>query len=120
MGAGLAAQTAAIVPGLRSEYRRALRNHELGIGKPYLSKKRQVILFATKEHWHAPSKLVYIREGMQGFASLLRAETVSSVAIPALGCGLGQLRVADVAPIIFDTLQQFPEIRFVLYGFHSL
>ncbi len=50
-----------------------------------------VICVATKDHWRHPSKLEWIRSGLASLGVLLEVEGIASVAIPALGCGLGGL-----------------------------
>lgn len=59
----------------------------------------------TKDHWRDPSRLEWVTEIIDGVGSYVRhqnAEYVmpTSIAIPALGCGLGGLDWADVLPIM--------------------
>ena len=50
-----------------------------------------VINFPTKEHWRQPSQLGWVVGGLEDLARVLRDQGIRSVAIPALGCGLGGL-----------------------------
>lgn len=65
-----------------------------------------VIDFPTKTDWREPSSLELIETGLQALGNwLLQAPNVKSIAIPALGCGLGGLQWNDVYPL----LRQFRE-----------
>ena len=55
------------------------------------SNPQWVINFATKDHWRDPSKIEYIERGLADLRRAILALELTSVAIPALGCGLGQL-----------------------------
>jgi O-acetyl-ADP-ribose deacetylase (regulator of RNase III) len=63
-----------------------------------------VIDFPTKNHWKDPSKIEYISEGMDDLVFKIPQYDIKSIAIPALGCGLGGLDWKEVRPIIVDRL----------------
>ena len=67
---------------------------------------RAIFNFPTKKHWKEESKLLYIESGMKSLVTKLRIHKIQSIAIPALGCGLGGLDWADVQPIIYGELIQ--------------
>ncbi len=57
--------------------------------------------FPTKVDWREPSNLELIETGLQALQHwLLRHHEVKSIAVPALGCGLGGLRWEDVYPLL--------------------
>ena len=58
------------------------------------------MLFATKRKWRDNSRLEDIEGGLSWFRDNFKAEGVHSVALPALGCGLGGLNWADVGPLM--------------------
>jgi hypothetical protein len=58
------------------------------------------LLFATKRRWQENSRLDDIEGGLAWFRDHFSAEGVQSVALPALGCGLGALDWADVGPLM--------------------
>lgn len=66
---------------------------------------RMVIHFPTKSRWRDPSRISFVRLGMHSLAGVI--ENVDSVAIPALGCGLGGLRWEDVRPVIVEGLRGY-------------
>jgi O-acetyl-ADP-ribose deacetylase (regulator of RNase III) len=57
-------------------------------------------LFATKRKWRDDSRLDDIEAGLAWFRKNFEAEGVRSIALPALGCGLGNLDWADVGPLM--------------------
>jgi len=58
------------------------------------------LLFATKRKWRENSRIEDIEGGLAWFRGHFKAEGVQSLAIPALGCGLGGLDWATVGPIM--------------------
>lgn len=58
------------------------------------------MLFATKRKWRDKSRLDDIEAGLKWFRENHRAEGVRSLAIPALGCGLGGLEWCVVGPLM--------------------
>lgn len=55
---------------------------------------------ATKRHWSDPSQLEWIKDGAAAILSIATVEDVGSVAVPALGCGLGGLHWSAVEPVL--------------------
>lgn len=130
MGAGLAKQVKPILkrkPGMRlahtaptgwAEYLQACNTNEdfkacraVVRYEHYDDKFGAVFIFlATKQDWRNPSKLEWVVAGLKSLAQMLEAETsrwqpeTRTVAIPALGCGLGGLCWGDVEQAIEDEL----------------
>lgn len=69
--------------------------------------------FPTKQHWRDESKLEDIQSGMIALCDAIKNNYIRSIAIPALGCGLGGLNWNDVKPIIIDTLNSKIDIEAV-------
>lgn len=72
-----------------------------------LSKRQHIVFLPTKNHWKNPSKYEYVRKGLSSLRRLLEKEgvqSVESIAIPALGCGLGGLKWELVREIILEEL----------------
>lgn len=95
MGAGLALQFRKRVPGLLQAYQTACESGELSTSKVWVFKPYgvdfQVLCLASKEHWRKPSKLSYIEDSLHDLANRYEALGIESLAIPPVGCGLGQL-----------------------------
>ena len=59
-----------------------------------------IINLPTKDHWREKASLMLIEEGLYNLMEAVRRHAISSVAIPALGCGLGCLEWSEVEPLI--------------------
>ena len=53
---------------------------------------KTIINFPTKAHWKDASKIEYIAEGLIALKHKIAELNLASVALPALGCGLGGLK----------------------------
>jgi len=105
MGAGLAKEFRERFPEAYEDYRRACERHELVPGTLHdywLPDGRRIINFPTKTLWRSPSRLAYITAGLPVLADFVRMNAIPSIAIPALGCGLGGLSWHVVKPRIED------------------
>jgi O-acetyl-ADP-ribose deacetylase (regulator of RNase III) len=69
------------------------------------SEDQYIIFFPTKRHWKHDSKYAYIEEGMVALRQEIIDKDIKSIAIPALGCGLGGLVFDDVKDIIYQHLK---------------
>ena len=121
MGKGLASRAKYQFPDVYVYYQDACRSKRLTATKPCIYKReaslddeladlekplktpnavKWFMLFATKRKWRENSRLEDIEGGLSWFQDRFREEGVQSVALPALGCGLGGLDWADVGPLM--------------------
>ena len=109
MGAGLALQFTINYPQMFLEYKKACQQGELQIGKMQfisvlndrvMGGHQWVVNFPTKIHWRDKSQLHYISMGLFALVKNLTERNIRSVAIPAIGCGCGQLVWRDVKSLI--------------------
>jgi O-acetyl-ADP-ribose deacetylase (regulator of RNase III) len=127
MGKGLASRAKYQFPDVYVVYQDACRQKTLQMGKPFLYKReasfdeeladesgtleipnavKWFLLFATKRHWRENSDLAGIEEGLKWVVQNYKREGITSLAMPALGCGLGNLAWEDVGPIMCQYLSQ--------------
>ncbi len=109
MGKGLALQFKKMFPDMYLDYQQRCNNNEVKPGQPYIYKgliSPYIINFPTKDHWRSVSQLQDIEKGMEYIVNHYRDWGISSIAIPPLGCGNGQLEWKVVGPIIFYYLKQ--------------
>ncbi|MBT0768356.1 macro domain-containing protein [Kineosporia sp. J2-2] len=109
MGRGLALQFRQAWPAMYADYRQACRNGEVTIGIMHVwatghEQPRYLINFPTKRHWRSPSRLPDIQAGLSDLAATVSDLALTSIAIPALGCGLGGLPWPDVEAAIRHTM----------------
>lgn len=115
MGKGIALAFRETFPHNYREYRKACATGQLAPGKllavwdesPGIGRKL-IVNFPTKTDWRLPSKYEYVESGLQALAALIEAEQIESIAIPALGCGLGGLEWGRVREMIEQYLGNLP------------
>ena len=81
---------------------------------PKTNKMHNVICLPTKDHWKDPSKLEYVEASLALFCAMYKALKITSVAFPALGCGLGSLSWQEIEPIMLKYLEKL-EIPVEIY-----
>lgn len=135
MGKGLASRAKYQFPDVYVYYQDLCRNKRLLMGKPFLYKRETsldyiladepatlkningvtwFLLFPTKKHWRENADFAAIEQGMQWLKAKYKEEKIESLAIPALGCGLGKLDWKDVGPMLCKYLKTF-DIPIKLY-----
>ena len=122
MGKGLALRAREQFPDVYVAYEKACRSKKITSARPYIYKRevsvrdelmdfkphsvkienpmKWFLLFATKRHWRANSRIEDIEDGLKWLEKNSKKEDIQSPAMPALGCALGKLNWADVAPLI--------------------
>lgn len=76
---------------------------------------RYIGYFFTKNHWINKSQLSDIATGLQDLIGGVKFHGIQSIAIPALGCGLGGLDWGDVKPLIESAAQSMPNVRVIVF-----
>lgn len=74
-----------------------------------------IINFPTKSSWKWNSKLEYIEMGLKDLVKVIKENNIKSIAIPGLGCGLGQLNWSDVKPLMEKYLEELQEVEIEIY-----
>jgi len=94
MGAGLALEFKTRFPSAFVDYHLRCRNKGLVPGELHTYKMldgRWIINFPTKTLWKQKSKIEYVQAGLPALIDFIKMNAISSIAVPALGCGLGGL-----------------------------
>jgi O-acetyl-ADP-ribose deacetylase (regulator of RNase III) len=77
---------------------------------------RYIVHFPTKNHWRDSSRLEDISTGLESLLSELRRLQIASIAMPALGCGLGGLDWPEVKETISNVfLESSVDVRVQVY-----
>lgn len=121
MGKGLASRAKYFFPDLFVHYQELCRKRTLRMGRPYLYKRESsldyqladepqtlsnanletwLLLFPTKNHWRDRADIHGIEEGLRWLQNHYRRLGIKSLAVPSLGCGLGQLDWQEVGPLL--------------------
>lgn len=118
MGKGIALEFKERFPEMFEDYVKRCERKEVKPGVPYLYKRLlppNIINFPTKDHWKSVSRISDIERGLQLLLSHYQEWEVTSLAIPPLGCGNGQLEWKTVGPLIYRYARQM-EIPVELYA----
>lgn len=102
MGKGIAKEFKARYPAMYREYRVLCDQRKLQVGMLHVWRgdKRWVLNFPTKTTWRQPSKIEYIKAGLEKFVVTYQRLGINSVSFPPLGCGNGNLNWSDVRPVM--------------------
>ncbi len=121
MGKGLASRAKYQFPDVYVAYQDACRSKRITATKPYLYKRegsldeeladfgadlatpnavKWFLLFATKREWRENSRLEDIEGGLDWVRRNFQTQNIKSLAMPALGCGLGGLDWKDVGALM--------------------
>ncbi|HEU4326271.1 MAG TPA: macro domain-containing protein [Roseiflexaceae bacterium] len=121
MGRGLALAFKRAYPEIFRAYAAACKRGEVQPGRMFVVERdappgpSYIIHFPTKRDWRANSRLEDIDAGLLALAEEIRRRAIGSVALPALGCGLGGLDWQTVRPRIEAALAPLEGVRVVLY-----
>lgn len=110
MGGGLAAAFARRWPWMNEDYNKYCEEKKLtpgGIHVYVIDKDCYVFNVATKDHWLQDSKYEWIVTGLKNIAIEANRYGITSVAVPALGCGLGGLQWDRVKKIIEEIAPEY-------------
>jgi O-acetyl-ADP-ribose deacetylase (regulator of RNase III) len=75
-----------------------------------------IVFAATKAHWRSPSQLEWIARCCDKLVEASNEPGFKSIGVPAIGCGLGELRWPDVRPLILAAAQRMTCERVVVFG----
>lgn len=106
MGKGLALEFRQRFPDMYVDYVERCKRGQVRVGQPYIytGSTPWIINFPTKEHWRSVSRLSDIVQGLRSLEAHYQEWGVTSLAVPPLGCGLGQLEWRIVGPILYQAL----------------
>lgn len=118
MGKGIALEFKKRFPEMFKDYVARCERQEVKLGRPYLYKTLVlpwVLNFPTKDHWRSVAKLESIVQGLEYLLKNCKEWGITSLAIPPLGCGEGQLDWRVVGPTLYRYLRRM-DIPVVLYA----
>jgi O-acetyl-ADP-ribose deacetylase (regulator of RNase III) len=122
MGKGLALQFKKRFPDNYGYYSEACREHEVFLGKMFVTFEMHrlethvwIVNFPTKLHWRNHSQLSWIADGLDDLRTVIQGYAIRSIAIPALGCGLGGLDWVNVRDMIEYKLADIDPLTVKVY-----
>ncbi len=123
MGKGIALEFKKRFPDMFDDYVRRCEQSEVRPGVPYLYRSMlppQIVNFPTKDHWKSVSRIEDIEHGLENLVAHVGDWEITSLALPPLGCGNGQLEWRDVGPLIYryTSRMEVPVELYAPYGTH--
>jgi len=118
MGKGIALEFKEQFPDMFNDYVARCNRNEVRLGKPYLYKRLTppwILNFPTKGHWRSVSRIEDIVKGLKHLFQHYKEWGITSLAVPPLGCGQGQLEWKIVGPTLYRYLNQL-DIPVELYA----
>lgn len=108
MGKGLALEFKKRFPCVYREYKQLCDTNSMYLGQMCIitTLEGAVALFPTKHHWKDKSLLGDIEIGLEQLIYASNDLDIESLAVPALGCGLGGLKWEEVKPLMIKYLSQ--------------
>ncbi len=109
MGKGIALEFKKRFSDMFADYEERCKLNEVKLGKPYLFRglfPPAILLFPTKDHWRAVSSLAAIEDGLKHLQLNYKQWGITSLAVPPLGCGLGELEWNIVGPTLYKYLNK--------------
>ena len=122
MGKGIALQFRQAFPENYKAYRKACQSDLVQLDKMFVfhtgksTCPRIIINFPTIGDWRSHSRLSDIERGLVDLVHIITAEKITSIAVPALGCGNGGLNWHVVRPLIEEAFSNLPQITVLLYS----
>ena len=121
MGRGIALQFKKAYPENFKAYAAACQQKEVRPGRVFvystggLTNPRYIINFPTKRHWRDKSHMEDIEKGLQDLLRVIDEKNLDSIALPALGSGLGGLEWPDVCSRIERAFEAKQNIRVIIF-----
>src|SRR5882724_24022 len=122
MGKGIALMFKEAFPENFRAYADACKNKEMEVGRVFVTERHNwvggpkwIVNFPTKKHWRNPSKIEWIKAGLEDLKGFVVGNNVGSIALPPLGSGNGGLDWQDVKPLIQDALGPLPNVEVIVY-----
>lgn len=122
MGKGLALQFRRAFPNNYVEYKIACSCLQVFPGLMHVTATgradgpKYIVNFPTKRHWRDSSHIEDIECGLLDLVKVVRRHSIESIAVPALGCGLGGLDWNAVRPMIEKAFSALPDMAVLLFG----
>jgi len=121
MGKGIALEFKNRFPEMHADYVERCEAGRVKLGEPYLFKGEKlpwILNFPTKDHWRSVSRLSDIASGLEYLLARYKDWGITSLAVPPLGCGQGQLDWNVVGPTLFQYLDRM-DIPVELFAPHG-
>lgn len=121
MGRGVALQFKRAFPDNFKAYKAACDREQVQPGRMFIfetrniSNPKYIINFPTKRHWRGKSRIADIETGLTALVGEIQQRDIRSIALPALGSGLGGLDWGMVRPRIEAALRAVEGVHAIVF-----
>ncbi|MFZ1426776.1 MAG: macro domain-containing protein [Geminicoccaceae bacterium] len=121
MGKGIALMFKEAFPENTKAYEIACKEKLVKTGKMFVTERHQlmgprwIINFPTKEHWRNPSRLEWIKAGLNDLRRVIQENDIHSIALPPLGSGNGGLNWPEVKSLVQEMLGKLADVDVIVY-----
>lgn len=121
MGKGIALLFKQRFPENMKQYALACKQGRVVTGKMFVTETyelmgpRWIVNFPTKQHWRDQSQMQWVVDGLADLRQFIIDNDIRSIAIPALGAGLGGLAWVDVKSRIEAALADLDAVDVFIY-----
>ncbi len=121
MGKGIALMFREAFPESAKVYEQAAKRGDVHVGRVLVTQNkalfgpRWIVHFPTKKHWRFPSKLDWVRRGLEDLKRVIPEHGIRSIALPPLGCGNGGLEWSQVRREIEGALGDLENVEVTVY-----
>ena len=121
MGKGIALQFKNAYPMNFEAYLTACKSGRIKPGHMHVfethatNNPQYIVNFPTKRHWRDSSRIGDIKAGLADLVRVIAEKRIQSIAMPALGCGLGGLNWREVRPLIESAFSTFTDVSIVVF-----
>lgn len=108
MGAGIALECRLRYPEMHEKYVNLCSNKQINIGRLWIYKapERWILNFPTKMHWRYPSKIDFLKAGLEKFSNTYKEKGIESIAFPLLGADKGGIPHQQSLSVMIDYLEK--------------
>ncbi len=121
MGKGIALEFKNAYPMYFQDYLTACKARQIKLGHMHVYETRAtinpryIVNFPTKRDWREPSKIEEIDAGLSDLVRVIAKKRIQSIAMPALGCGLGGLNWIEVRSLIEDAFIACADVSILVF-----
>jgi O-acetyl-ADP-ribose deacetylase (regulator of RNase III) len=125
MGRGIALQFKKVWPENFKAYAAACGRNEVQPGSMHIfatgsaANPRYIINFPTKRHWRDASRIEDIEAGLTALVEEIKKRSIRSIAMPAIGAGLGGLSWVAVRDLIEKIMGPLQDKAIVVFEPHE-
>ena len=121
MGKGIALQFKEKFPQMYTEYKQLCQQNKFNPGDVYDYDygNGHIYNLGTQQTWRTKAKMEYIKSSIKTMLEMATSANIESIALPAIGAGLGGLLWEDVKSLLKEISIDYPDVHLVVVERYS-